>query len=97
MEKIKAAMSREEMVQMLVLDSVEHGGDFRRYAWLQSALEHGFCGYATMSRQALLKEMGWRGLSTNVMSDDNTLDGENEAIDIASLLGDHRSAIMASE
>lgn len=55
-------MSREHLIQMLVIDSIEHASDMRRYRWLQQVLEGGFRGFANMSDAELTEETRARRL-----------------------------------
>lgn len=58
-------MSREHLIQMLLIDSLEHIGDMRRYLWLQRALESGFRSFANMSNAELTEEIRTRRLDPN--------------------------------
>jgi hypothetical protein len=55
-------MTREEMIQLLVIHGVECADTFRGTLWLQKKLELGFPGYANLSNEALAAEIAAQGL-----------------------------------
>jgi hypothetical protein len=55
-------MTREEMIQLLIVHGVEYADSFRGTLWLQKVLEQGFRGYANMSDDALAAEIVAQGL-----------------------------------
>ncbi|HTZ00157.1 MAG TPA: hypothetical protein VMB75_09995 [Rhodocyclaceae bacterium] len=55
-------MTRDEMIQLLVVDDLECRIGLRGDLWLQKILEHGFRGYANMSGGELAAEMAARSL-----------------------------------
>ena len=56
-------MNRQQLIQMLVIDSIEHLQQCRHSLWLQSVLEDGFSGFSNMPDEQLLRECRWRGIS----------------------------------
>jgi hypothetical protein len=55
-------MSRNEMIAILVNDTVERMVDLRQVFWLHGILENGFAGFAKMSDDELRRELKGRGL-----------------------------------
>jgi hypothetical protein len=55
-------MTRQEMIQLLVADRLEHGSGPAGYLWLEKAIEFGFVGYANMADAELATEVGRRRL-----------------------------------
>ncbi|GEM_PF-3810747 len=50
-------MMREEMIQLLVLDRLEHRDDLGRYLHLHKVLENGFRGFRNLSDEELAAEV----------------------------------------
>lgn len=57
-------MSRNEMIAVLVNDTVERMLDLRQVFWLQGILENGFAGFAKWSDDDLRRELKGRGLDS---------------------------------
>ncbi len=62
-------MSRDEVIALLVSDTIERMLSQRQIFWLQRILENGFPGYANWSDEDLQREMGERGLDDKVSED----------------------------
>lgn len=67
-------MSRNEMIAVLVNDTVERMLDLRQVFWLQGILENGFAGFANWSDDDLRREFKGRGLDSG-----NPLDEAGES------------------
>jgi hypothetical protein len=61
---LEKAMTRDEMIRLLVLDRLEHREDFSRYLHLEKVLENGFRGFRNLTDQELLGEIRVLGLET---------------------------------
>lgn len=57
-------MSRNEMIEVLVNDTVERMVELRQVFWLQGILENGFAGFANWSDDDLRRELKGRGLDS---------------------------------
>ena len=79
-------MTREEMIQLLVLNGLERQGSLRGTLWLQRLLEHGFRGYANLTDKELAAEMRARGLDCDLEDEDDASPGQDEAADLDFLL-----------
>lgn len=81
-------MSREHLIQLLVIDSLEHANDMRRYLWLQQVLESGFRGFAKMSDAELEEEIHARRLDPDedTAVEDADIDHADDDGDIGILL-----------
>jgi len=55
-------MTRDEMIQLLVIHGVESVDSFRGTLWLQKILEYGFAGYGNLSDESLAAEIVALGL-----------------------------------
>lgn len=71
-------MSREEMIQQLIFDLLEHASDMNRYRWLQQVLETGFRGFANMTDAELAGQVQARGLD----SGESTGNEDNDSFDV---------------
>lgn len=60
-------MSRDEMIALLVCDTVERIQSLKQVFWLQGVLENGFAGFRTWSDDELVKEMRQRGLDRELL------------------------------
>lgn len=69
-------MSRDEMIALLVSDTVDRVVLYRRVFWLQGILEKGFAGYGQWSDGELRAEVARRGLDRE--SDEHDWDGDGE-------------------
>lgn len=67
-------MTRDEMIQLLVLDRLEYRDDHARYLHMQKVLENGFCGFRKLSDKALALEIKRLGLGAQDQASDR---GEN--------------------
>lgn len=67
-------MQREAMIDLLVLDCLEHAVAGRRGIWLLSILRDGFAGFAKMSDAQLAEEFAQRGL----MAREETVAGHDD-------------------
>ncbi len=67
-------MHREAMIDLLVLDCLEHTVAGRRGIWLMSILRDGFAGFAKMSDAQLAEEFARRGL----MAREETVAGHDD-------------------
>ena len=86
-------MTREEMIQLLILDCLEHEGDQQRYLWLQNILENGFCGFANMSDEQLSRKVWSSSAKTaprtpHIEADSNDW-GDESAEDARMLIQDY--------
>lgn len=63
-------MTRDEMIQLLVIHGVECVDSFRGTLWLQKILEQGFLGYANLPDEALAAEIVAQGLDRFVDAED---------------------------
>jgi hypothetical protein len=63
-------MTREEMIQLLVIHGVECADSFRGTLWLQKILEQGFPGYANLPDEALAAEIVAQGLDRYADAED---------------------------
>ena len=88
-------MTREEMIQLLVLDRIEYGSDCQRYTWLQNVLEFGFGGFANMSEPELMVEMdalSSRPTMDAAMIDPDHHDGDDFDDDMTHLISSYAHA-----
>jgi hypothetical protein len=67
------SMSRNEMIAVLVNDTVERMLDLRQVFWLHGILENGFTGFAKWSDDELRGELQGRGFDLG-----NPLDGADD-------------------
>ena len=63
-------MSRNEMIAVLVNDTVERMLDLRQVFWLQGILENGFAGFAKWSDDELRRELKGRGIDSDKTGDE---------------------------
>ena len=63
-------MTRDEMIQLLVLSGEQCIGSRRGSRWLQTILEQGFIGYANMGDAELAAEIRAQGLDQPALSGD---------------------------
>lgn len=68
-------MSRDEIIQLLLVETVHQVVEYGRTKWLLDVLEHGFAGFANMRDTELEDAVNRLGMS---MHDDNQGD-DNEA------------------
>lgn len=73
-------MTRDEMIALLVGDSVDRVVVSRQVFWLQGLLENGFSGFGQWSDADLSAEVFRRGLDREDESHDWDGDGESLAI-----------------
>ena len=66
-------MSRDEMIALLISDTLEKVMNLRQVFMLQGILENGFLGYTNWSDEELRQELHGRGFG----SDDSPVDAEN--------------------
>jgi len=72
-------MSRDEMIALLVSDTLERVMNLRQVFWLQGVLENGIIGFAKWSDEDLRQELSERGFGL----DDSPVDVEDyEASDM---------------
>jgi hypothetical protein len=67
-------MTRDEMIQLLVLSGVQYVDTFRGTLWIQKILEHGFAGYGNMPDAELAAEIKAQGLDGPADAEDDTGD-----------------------
>ena len=72
-------MSRDEMIALLVSDTLERVMNLRQVFWLQGVLENGLLGFAKWSDEELRRELDGRGFGENDAS--VVVDEDYEAAD----------------
>ena len=72
-------MSRDEMIALLICDTLERVMNLRQVFWLQGVLENGLPGFAKWSDEELRRELDGRGFGENDAS--VVVDEDYEAAD----------------
>ena len=86
-------MSRNEMIALLVNDTLERMVELRQIFWLQGILENGFAGFAKWSDEDLRRELKGRGFDSGNPVDEaddydsGARDDDHEFLRLAGHLG----------
>jgi hypothetical protein len=89
------AMSREEMIQFLLLDGLEHRNDHEHSAWLKTAAEDELRILTQMSDNELAAEFARRGLCDDRLASEDLGEFDGDHVEIRGLVrGDAADCLL---